>query len=32
MIWHGCYDDSWNGLICPDAFGHPAKFSRGLLY
>lgn len=29
--WHGCYRDSWQGLIVPDAFAHPAKFSRGLI-
>ena len=29
--WQGCYDDSWQGLIVPEAFAHPAKMSRGLL-
>lgn len=29
--WHGCYDDSWNGAIVPEAFAHPAKFSNGLI-
>lgn len=29
--WHGCYADSWQGVIVPDAFAHPAKFSRGLI-
>ena len=29
--WHGCYNDSWNGVITPDAFAHPAKFARGLI-
>lgn len=29
--WHGCYDDSWRELIVPEAFRHPAKFSRGLI-
>jgi len=29
--WHGCYDDSWQGLIVPEAFAHPAKFSHGLI-
>jgi hypothetical protein len=28
--WHGCYDDSWQGIIVPEAFSHPAKMSRGL--
>lgn len=30
--WHGCYNDSWNGIIVPDAFAHPAKFARGLIH
>jgi DNA modification methylase len=29
--WHGCYESSWNDLIVPDAFTHPAKFSHGLI-
>jgi hypothetical protein len=29
--WVGCYDDSWKGLIVPDAFAHPAKYSRALI-
>lgn len=29
--WHGCYDDSWNGVLVPDAFAHPAKFAPGLI-
>lgn len=29
--WHGCYDNSWRGLIVDDAFAHPAKMSRGLV-
>ena len=28
--WHGCYDDSWQGLIVPEAFSHPAKMSYNL--
>lgn len=28
--WYNCYDDSWAGIICPEAFSHPAKMSRGL--
>ena len=31
MRWQGCYDESWKGLIVPEAFGHPAKMARGLL-
>jgi hypothetical protein len=31
MTWEGCYDDSWKGLIVPDAFRHPAKFAYGLI-
>lgn len=30
--WHGCYNDSWNGVIVPEAFAHPAKFARGLIH
>lgn len=29
--WHGCYDNGWGNLIVPEAYGHPAKFSRGLI-
>jgi hypothetical protein len=29
--WFGCYADSWQGEITPEAFCHPAKFSRGLI-
>lgn len=29
--WHGCYNEGWQGLIVPDAFAHPAKFSRALI-
>ena len=29
--WAGCYDDSWQGLITPESFSHPAKMARGLL-
>lgn len=29
--WRGCYNDSWQGVIVPDAFAHPAKFARGLI-
>jgi len=30
--WTGCYRDSWKGLIRPDSFAHPAKFSRSLIH
>jgi DNA modification methylase len=30
-MWTNCYDDSWQGLIVPEAFSHPAKMSRRLL-
>lgn len=30
--WEGCYDDGWQGDIIPEAFSHPAKFSRGLIH
>jgi len=29
--WHSCYSKGWTGIITPDAFQHPAKFSRGLI-
>lgn len=29
--WQGCYDDSWDTFIVPEAFAHPAKFARGLI-
>jgi DNA modification methylase len=28
--WHNCYDDSWQGIIVPEAFCHPAKMAYGL--
>ena len=28
--WAGCYADSWQDLIVPEAFAHPAKVARGL--
>ncbi len=31
-IWQGCYDGGWQGNIVPEAFSHPAKFSRGLIH
>ncbi len=30
-VWSGCYDDSWQGLLTPESFAHPAKFARGLI-
>jgi hypothetical protein len=30
-VWTGCYDDSWDGFIVPEAFAHPAKYARGLI-
>lgn len=30
--WHGCYDDSWRGIIVSESFAHPAKMARGLLH
>lgn len=32
MEWQGCYSDSWQGVITPDSFAHPAKFARGLIH
>lgn len=29
--WHRLYGESWSGVITPDAFAHPAKFSRALI-
>src|SRR3990172_7465649 len=29
--WMGCYSDGWQGDLNPDAFAHPAKYSRGLI-
>jgi hypothetical protein len=29
--WHNCYDGSWKGEIAPEAFSHPAKYSRLLI-
>jgi len=31
VVWKGCYDDSWKGIITPESFAHPAKASRALL-
>jgi len=31
-IWQNCYNDGWQGDIVPEAFSHPAKFSRGLIH
>lgn len=30
-VWTGLYGESWKGLICDEAFAHPAKFSRALI-
>jgi hypothetical protein len=30
--WQGCYQDTWQDSIVPEAFCHPAKFSRGLIH
>lgn len=29
--WDDCYDGNWNDVIVPEAFAHPAKFSRFLV-
>ncbi len=31
LNWHGLYRQGWKKEITPDAFAHPAKFSRGLI-
>ena len=30
--WKGMYGDSWASLIVPDAFSHPAKFAKNLIF
>ena len=30
--WEHCYNDSWQGIITPESFAHPAKFARGLIH
>jgi len=29
--WTGCYKGGWQGIMVPEAFSHPAKFSRRLI-
>ena len=29
--WNGCYDRQWRGIIVPEAYSHPARFSRNLI-
>jgi hypothetical protein len=29
--WYGLYGESWSDEIVPDAYSHPAKYSRGLI-
>lgn len=29
--WLGCYKSGWKGLICDEAFAHPAKYARNLI-
>ena len=31
LDWYGCYSNGWQGEITPEAFAHPAKFSRILI-
>ena len=31
LDWYNCYRDSWDRLITPESFAHPAKAARGLL-
>jgi hypothetical protein len=31
LNWTGLYNESWQGEIVPEAFAHPAKFSRALI-
>lgn len=30
-IWENCYPSKWKGVITPDSFKHPAKFSSKLI-
>ena len=30
--WTGCYDQGWGDNLVPDAYSHPAKYSRGLIH
>lgn len=29
--WHGCYGESWGSDLVPEAYSHPAKYSRALI-
>lgn len=29
--WNDCYGDSWKGIITPESFAHPAKYSKALI-
>ncbi len=29
--WHKCHGEGWTGIITPESFAHPAKFSRALI-
>lgn len=29
--WHKCHGKGWTGIITPESFAHPAKFSRALI-
>jgi len=31
IVWEGCYNHQWHGMITPASFAHPAKMARGLL-
>lgn len=31
LDWYKCYGESWTNEIIPEAFSHPAKFSRALI-
>lgn len=31
LRWDGCYDSGWKGVITPQSFAHPAKYSRNLI-
>jgi uncharacterized Zn finger protein (UPF0148 family) len=31
LSWYKCYKERWGQEIVPEAYGHPAKFARGLI-
>jgi hypothetical protein len=31
-VWEGCYGQRWKGLLVSEAFAHPAKYSKALIF